>query len=195
MGNVLKYSDLRECCDTCDSKNDKTPVDACVRARAREGDYRYFYNSYSHCFHHSSKLEKYPPITWKKISHRFMKNKLSFSVKQHVIFSKTSRRFQQNNTSFSIKQHVVLWKTSRCFMKNKPLIEKKEAGIAYKKKVERRNRRCFIKGKLQCVFEFRFGGTFMWTPSSSISQCLAFCSFMKQKEMLQKRVLQHLRCL
>ena len=77
-------------------------------------------------------------------------------------------------------------------MKNKPLIEKKEAGIAYKKKVEKRNRRCFIKGKLQCVFEFRFGGTFMWTPSSSISQCLAFCSFMKQKEMLQKRVLQHL---
>ncbi len=32
-------------------------------------------------------------------------------------------------------------------MKNKPLIEKKEAGIAYKKKVEKRNRRCFIKGK------------------------------------------------
>ena len=62
MGNVLKYSGLREYCDTCDSKNDKTPVDACVRARAREGDYRYFYNSYSHCFHHSSKLEKYPPI-------------------------------------------------------------------------------------------------------------------------------------
>ena len=63
MGNVLKYSDLRECCDTCDSKNDKTPVDARVRARAREGDYRYFYNLLSHCFHHSSKLEKYSPIT------------------------------------------------------------------------------------------------------------------------------------
>ena len=40
-----------------------------------------------------------------------MKNKLSFSAKQHVIFSKTSRRFQQN----------------------KPLIEKKEVEIAYKK--------------------------------------------------------------
>ena len=63
MGNVLKYSGLREYCDTCDSKNDKTPVDACVRARAREDDYRYFYNSLSHCFHHFNKLEKYPPIT------------------------------------------------------------------------------------------------------------------------------------
>ena len=35
MGNVLKYSDLRECCDTCDSKNDKTPVDARTRTRER----------------------------------------------------------------------------------------------------------------------------------------------------------------
>ena len=44
-----------------------------------------------------------------------MKNKLSFSVKQHVIFSKTSRRFQQNNTSFSVKQHVIFSKTTRRF--------------------------------------------------------------------------------
>ena len=44
-----------------------------------------------------------------------MKNKLSFSAKQHVIFSKTSRRFQQNDTSFSAKQHVVFSKTSRRF--------------------------------------------------------------------------------
>ena len=45
---------LEECeeeCDTCDSKNDKTPVDACVRARARKGDYRYFYNSTFHYSH------------------------------------------------------------------------------------------------------------------------------------------------
>ena len=35
MGNLLKYSDLRECCDTCDSKNDKTPVDARTRTRER----------------------------------------------------------------------------------------------------------------------------------------------------------------
>ena len=63
MGNVLNYNALREKCDTCDSKNDKTPVDACVRARARYDDYRYFHNSFSHCFHHFKKLEKYPPIT------------------------------------------------------------------------------------------------------------------------------------
>ena len=35
MGNVLKYSVLREYCDTCDSKNDKTPVDARTRTRER----------------------------------------------------------------------------------------------------------------------------------------------------------------
>ena len=34
-----------EVCDTCDSKKYKTPVSARVRVRAREGDYRYFYNS------------------------------------------------------------------------------------------------------------------------------------------------------
>ena len=36
-----------EVCDTCDSKNNKTPVNARVRVRAREGDYRYFYNSFT----------------------------------------------------------------------------------------------------------------------------------------------------
>ena len=35
MGNVLKSSGLREYCDTCDSKNDKTSVDARTRTRAR----------------------------------------------------------------------------------------------------------------------------------------------------------------
>ena len=62
-----------------------------------------------------------------------MKNKLSFSVKQHVIFSKTTRRFQQNNTSFSVKQHVIFSKTTCRFQQNKPLIEKNEVEIAYKK--------------------------------------------------------------
>ena len=36
-----------EVCDTCDSKNNKTPVNARVRVRAREGDYRYFCNSFT----------------------------------------------------------------------------------------------------------------------------------------------------
>ena len=51
----------------------------------------------------------------------------------HPLLEKTSRRFQQNNTSFSVKQHVVFNKTTRRFQQNKPLIEKKEVEIAYKK--------------------------------------------------------------
>ena len=71
-------------------------------------------------------------------------------------------------------------------MKNKPLIEKKEAGIAYKKKVEKRNRRCFIKGKLQCVFEFSLGGEILLAPFLSMPGFFLFVK--QQKEMLQKRV-------
>ena len=51
------------------------------------------------------------PQSWKSIHPLLEKNKPSFSAKQHVVFSKTTRRFQQN----------------------KPLIEKKEVEIAYKK--------------------------------------------------------------
>ena len=73
------------------------------------------------------------PQSWKSIHPLLEKNKPSFSAKQHVIFSKTTRHFQQNNTSFSVKQHVVFSKTTRRFQQNKPLIEKKEVEIAYKK--------------------------------------------------------------
>ena len=66
------------------------------------------------------------PQSWKSI-HPLLEKK------QAVVFSKTSRRFQQNNTSFSVKQHVVFSKTTRRFQQNKPLIEKKEVEIAYKK--------------------------------------------------------------
>ncbi len=55
------------------------------------------------------------PQSWKSIHPLLEKNKLSFSVKQHVVFSKTTRRFQQNNTSFSVKQHVIFSKTTRRF--------------------------------------------------------------------------------
>ena len=109
-----------------------------------------------------------------------MKNKLSFSAKQHVIFSKTSRRFQQNNTSFSAKQHVVFSKTSRRFQQNKPLIEKKEVEIAYKKQIEKRNRRCFIKEKLQCVFEFSLGGEILLAPFTSMSGFFSLCETTKR---------------
>ena len=66
------------------------------------------------------------PQSWKSI-HPLLEKK------QAVVFSKTTRRFQQNNTSFSTKQHVVFSKTTRHFQQNKPLIEKKEVEIAYKK--------------------------------------------------------------
>ena len=66
------------------------------------------------------------PQSWKSI-HPLLEKK------QAVVFSKTSRRFQQNNTSFPVKQHVVFNKTTRRFQQNKPLIEKKEVEIAYKK--------------------------------------------------------------
>ncbi len=90
------------------------------------------------------------PQSWKSIHPLLEKNKLSFSIKQHVVFSKTTRRFQQN----------------------KPLIEKKEVEIAYKKWIEKRNRRCFIKGKLQCVFEFCLGGEILLAPFTSMSGIL-----------------------
>ena len=66
MSNVLNYNTLREYCDTCDSKNDKTPVDACVRARARKGDYRYFYNSFLVVFITSKSRKSIHPLLEKK---------------------------------------------------------------------------------------------------------------------------------
>ena len=61
-----------EVCDTCDSKNNKTPVNARVRVRAREGDYRYFCNSFT------GVLILLLPLAYKK-------NDLSFYRKQAVV--------------------------------------------------------------------------------------------------------------
>ena len=63
-----------EVCDTCDSKNNKTPVNARVRVRAREGDYRSFaihLLPFSSCFFRL-------PLAYKK-------NDLSFYEKQAVV--------------------------------------------------------------------------------------------------------------
>ena len=68
-----------EVCDTCDSKNNKTPVIARVRLRAREGDYRYFHNSFI------AVLILLLPLAYKKTTCRFMKNKPSFYRKQAVV--------------------------------------------------------------------------------------------------------------
>ena len=71
-----------EFCDTCDSKNNKTPVNARVRVRAREGDYRYFYNSFIAVLilllPSSISLQK-------KTTCRFIENKPSFCEKQAVV--------------------------------------------------------------------------------------------------------------
>ena len=61
-----------EVCDTCDSKNNKTPVNARVRVRAREGDYRCFHNSFI------AVLILLLPLAYKK-------NDLSFYRKQAVV--------------------------------------------------------------------------------------------------------------
>ena len=63
-----------EYCDTCDSKNNKTPVNARVRVRAREGDYRYFCNSF---------IAVHILLLLASIS--LQKNDLSFCEKQAVI--------------------------------------------------------------------------------------------------------------
>ena len=68
-----------EVCDACDSKNNKTPVNARVRVRAREGDYRYFYNSFI------AVLILLLPLPYKKTTCRFIENKPSFYEKQAVV--------------------------------------------------------------------------------------------------------------
>ena len=81
----------KENCDTCDSKNTKTPVCMRVRVRARREDYRYFHIPFFRLL-----LSPLPSV----------------EKKRHVGFNKTTRHFQQNNTSFSAKQHVVFNKTT-----------------------------------------------------------------------------------
>ena len=77
-----------EHCDTCDSKNAKTPGCACVRVRARGCDYRYFCTSF--------------------IRFLFLQlSRGSHFQKQPVTFHKTSRHFQQNDPSLFIKRAVA----------------------------------------------------------------------------------------
>ena len=98
MGNVLKYSDLREYCDTCDSKNDKTPVDARTRTCER-GRLQVFLQFIFSLFSSFLKVGKVS-------THYLKKNKPKFSVKQYVVFNKTTRRFVKNKPKFYEKQAV-----------------------------------------------------------------------------------------
>ena len=57
-----------------------------MRARARAGDYTYFYNSIFHPF--------LPPFhSHQKSDLSFEKNNTSLYEKRHVVLDKTSRRF------------------------------------------------------------------------------------------------------
>ena len=80
-------------CDTCDSKNDKTPV-MCACAYARR-----------------QVIIVILQFVFLQISNLF----------PTVVLWKTTRCFTRNNTLFYEKRHVVLRETTRCFMRNDTL--------------------------------------------------------------------------
>ena len=94
-------------CDTCDSKNTKTPV-LCVYARTRESRWLHVFLQ----FNFSLSL--------------FL---LATTRKRHVVLEKTIRCFVENDTLFYGKRHVVLDETIRCFRWNDTLFYEKQAVI------------------------------------------------------------------
>ena len=88
-----------------------------TRVRARESDYRYFYNCKE-----SISSERFP-IDLLQFQHfsqndpSFEKSDVSFYEKQHVVLCKTSRCFMKNHTLFCEKHYVVLWWIT-CWWKN-----------------------------------------------------------------------------
>jgi len=85
-------------CDTCDSKNTKTPVTRAY-AYAREGVIICIFTIPQTQF-----LSSVSPIVFLRFP-SCIKNEPSLSIKRHVVFTKTSRRFHQNNTSLFRTQH------------------------------------------------------------------------------------------
>ena len=77
--NGWNLEDCEEECDTCDSKNDKTPV-MCAYAYAREGGIELFTIGFFNC---CSVVPFIDNTT----------NKPLFCAKRVVVFGKTSRRF------------------------------------------------------------------------------------------------------
>ena len=75
-------------------QKDKNSCTVRVRARAREGDYRYFHTPDLGMLISDSLFCLFPL--------------LNVDWKQHVVLWKVSRRFMENNTSFCVKQAVVL---------------------------------------------------------------------------------------
>ena len=89
-----------QACDTCDSKNTKTPVTRAY-AYAREGVIICIFT-----FPQTQFLISVSPIVFLPFP-SCIKNEPSLSTKRHVVCTKTSRRFHQNNTLFSSKHHVT----------------------------------------------------------------------------------------
>ena len=77
-------------------QKDKNSCTVRVRARAREGNYRYFHTPDLGMLISASLFCLFPL--------------LNVHWKQHIVLWKVSRRFMKNNTSFCRKQAVVLWK-------------------------------------------------------------------------------------
>ena len=117
IGNNLWHLWQQKCKNSCDVR---------VRVRARDGCYRYFYNSDSLFSIFVSRMGVFalPTFHWKpyvvftKTTRRFPQNNTSFSLKQHVVFTKTTRRFHQNHTSFLLKQAVIWRERKTCFVEN-----------------------------------------------------------------------------
>ena len=89
--------DYEVTCDTCDSKNTKTPVHTRVCASVREGGYRYFHTIQHLVFRISISDTSFVCCDSKLFFERntsIAKNDGLFSTKQRVIFYKTTCRFQ-----------------------------------------------------------------------------------------------------
>ena len=115
-------------CDTCDSKNNKTPCNARVRVSARRVIIGIFtilkslslvLGSLCSVAPSEGGIKKNSLFLWKqavvfmKTSRRFCENKPLFLWKPAVVFVKTSRRFCENEPSFLWKPAVAFVKTSR----------------------------------------------------------------------------------
>ena len=98
-------------CDTCDSKNDKTPV-MCACAYARR---QVIIVILQFIFLQISNL--FPTVVLWKTTRCFTRNDTWFYEKRQVVLWKTTRCFMRNDTSFYEERHVVLRRMTRCFTK------------------------------------------------------------------------------
>ena len=122
-------------CDTCDSKNTKTPVHTRICARERRRLQKFSHNSRHHFpildfsllfVNCDSKiiLEKVHVDNPKTTGH-FSQNDRSLFTKRRVTFHKTTGHFSQNDGSLFIKRRVTFQKTTCRFQKTTRRLRKK----------------------------------------------------------------------